>query len=495
MHCITRNEIKANDSSPRLEPVDDSDASDEMPDLCDDPNSSDDDLDSATMNTGAGKFWYTKCPDARQAPDERLLEDDGDCPSGHARARTNPQPHHLGTAMHLRGDPVPDNHHPSPPPPEPRLIEVVPDSWENISDEHIHPQVAPSQQPAEYMAGSHTNIPIMHCENSSPQDGPNISLQRLAKLWLTDKEASVDDWVLLHHRGFKRLWECDLKSSKNTRWSDASPVQRANFSVSAGRFAKKLTKCRSHDRVFLRLSGGWEQFLRNSLQISVSLWSSPPPTVEFSMSPLLPDGMGSLSGPLDQQILRALGKGEQWTQFFIRSDLCCVPETEVFDCLDQWVRSDSRCRFVILLDRSSSPEWSKWVESWVLAGRSKVLCSLPKIKVRSYDGISERWHWYHRPWELLIVDCGTRPVGEDLPVHDLREILTRLCKRPKGTVLLHDSPLVCPGADNGSAPFDLRPPPLPFAHWGVNSTTPVGNLSSPMVHTNLSNNETHESPL
>ena len=91
------------------------------------------------------------------------------------------------------------NTHPSPPPPEPRLMEVVHDSWENISDEHIHPQVAPSQQPAEYMACSHTDIPIMHCENSSPQDGPDISPRRLARLWLTDKEASVDDWVLLHN--------------------------------------------------------------------------------------------------------------------------------------------------------------------------------------------------------------------------------------------------------------------------------------------------------
>ena len=176
LHCITRSEIKANDSSPRLEPVDKSGAPDETSDLFDDPDSSDDDLDSATMNTGDGEFWYTKCPGARQAPDERLLEEGGDCPSGlnHARARTSPQPHHLGTAMPLRGYPAPDHHHPSSPPPEPRLIEVVPDSWENISDEHIHPQVALSQQPAEYMASSHTDIPIMHCENPSPQDGPDM---------------------------------------------------------------------------------------------------------------------------------------------------------------------------------------------------------------------------------------------------------------------------------------------------------------------------------
>ena len=253
LHCITRNEVQANDSSPRLEPVDISDAPDEMPELFDGPDSSDDDSDSAKMD------------------------------------------------KHL-----------SPTPPEPRLIEVLHDSWENISDEHIHPQVTPSRQPAEYRAGSHTHIPIMHCENSSPQEEPDISPQRLAKLWLTDKEASIDDWVLLHHRGFKRLWECDLKSSNNTRWCDASPAQRASFCVSAGLFAKSLTKCKSYDRVCLRLSGGWEQFLRDSLQISVSLWSSPlaTPTVEFSMSPLLRDGMGSLSGPLDQQILRALGKGE-----------------------------------------------------------------------------------------------------------------------------------------------------------------------------------------
>ena len=38
LHCITGNEIKANDLSPRLEPVDNSDAPDEMPDLFDGPD-------------------------------------------------------------------------------------------------------------------------------------------------------------------------------------------------------------------------------------------------------------------------------------------------------------------------------------------------------------------------------------------------------------------------------------------------------------------------
>ena len=77
LHCITRNEVQANDSSPRLEPVDISDAPDEMPELFDGPDSSDDDSDSAIKD------------------------------------------------KHL-----------SPPPPEPRLIEVLHDSSENISDEH-----------------------------------------------------------------------------------------------------------------------------------------------------------------------------------------------------------------------------------------------------------------------------------------------------------------------------------------------------------------------
>ena len=102
------------------------------------------------------------------------------------------------------------------------------------------------------------------------------------------------------------------------------------------------------------------------------------PTSLFQSSLHCPGQLGVLRGDLSQVVLRTLEIGSQWATSFVRTDPWETPETPSLNVLNEWIRSDSRCNFVFLLNRQFYPLWSA-LEGWMQGGRARLLCEISKL--------------------------------------------------------------------------------------------------------------------
>ena len=316
----------------------------------------------------------------------------------------------------------------------------VPKSWEDLEIDDR------SEVGANGTCGEVGDVMPPLCDDESDDDeylaGPappsNVCQKRwcletlccVCSAWSPNSEKLCSEWGLLSHHGLGRLWESDFSKSTGSRWAQVPHTVRQNF-------ARKVTPCVAQmldstcfGRRSLRLNGGWESFLVKDLQVRCSLFATPftTPTAMFHFPQDCPEFFRSHGSDLQSMIMKTIATNQKWASFFIRTDVYTPPDAQCFDTLDSWIRSDSRCRFIILNDRSAASSWSGWIESWLQAGRAHLLCEIPKLKMRSYQDGGEKWDW-------CVVDSGVSSIGIDLPHSVIGRVLHSLCKRARGRVL------------------------------------------------------------
>ena len=130
-----------------------------------------------------------------------------------------------------------------------------------------------------------------------------------------------------------------------------------------------------------RMTGGWEQFLVDTLHVQYSMFASPWSAATTSI--LSPIGSCQDLGALPVSALHDIVARSE-TVCFVRSDTHINPSDTELSMLDAALNSPHPFSLVIMLNRALSATWNMWVANWEQKGRAALLWGCDTLRLKTY---------------------------------------------------------------------------------------------------------------
>ena len=234
-----------------------------------------------------------------------------------------------------------------------------------------------------------------------------------------------------HSSTYRRLLLASSMVNNVYTWSAVRPTDFQKFYDEARAL---LTFLPQSVPLRCRLTGGFEDFftdvLHADLTIGTSALTTPPEMTYVGMSPhCIPFGASPV--PLDDLI----APNTCSYNVLLRPD--GVPKSKlihVLDVLDRKLRfplSRNSAPFMVfvLYCRSHCRVFNQWVSGYETANRVHVCAQWQSLQMKSMEHtMRPKWLTLHGPWELILIQQGTGPLGESIDIPKYRAALQRLCK-------------------------------------------------------------------